>query len=282
MVLSIGVCAIIWLGNTAFTSDPTLAKALVYALPGLFFFPLNKIMMAALNGGRRMGAFALFNAGRVVFIVAAVVFAGFSGVRGEALSGCLSAAELVLFIGLLASNQAALRGAFDAKRLWHWLGRHFRFGVRAMPAWVFAELNSRVDVLVLGLFASSSAIGVYSVGAIFAEGLFQLLVMLRINLDPILAKLIAEGRMTELRRLIDWAKAFGYAAMALTGIAAILVYPIVVPIVFDWSAFGDSWLIFTILTCGLMLSAGFLPSVASCSNPRTRWRRLRSRERWFA
>lgn len=257
--LSISVCAIIWLSNSAFINNPMLAKALVYALPGQFLFPLNKIMMAALNGRRRMGAFALFNAGRVVLIVAAVVLAGFLGVTGERLSASLSVAELILFVGLFASSHAVLHPALSTQRLRHWLREHFRFGAHGVLGGLFAELNSRVDVLVLGLFASSSAVGVYSVGAIFAEGLVQLLLVLRINLDPLLAKLIAEGRMTELRHLIRWAKAFGYAAMALTGVAAILIYPLIVPIVFDWGAFGDSWLIFTILTCGLMLSAGFLP-----------------------
>jgi len=47
--------------------------------------------------------------------------------------------------------------------------------------------------------------------------------------------------------------------MAFAGIAAILVYPLIVPILLDWKTHADSWLVFAILTSGLMLSAGFLP-----------------------
>lgn len=257
--LSFIVCAVIWLGNAAFVGNPALAKAMVYALPGLFLFPLNKTMMAALNGSRRMGLFALFNAGRVALIVVAVVIGGLSGVTGEALPGCLSAAECVLFIGLLAANHTAFRTAAETKELRSWLSRHFQFGSHVMPGGLIAELNSRIDVLVLGVFASSSAVGVYSVGAIFAEGLLQLLVVLRVNLDPILAKLIAENRLADVRCLIDWAKRLGYVAMTVAGIAAILVYPLIVPILFDWNTYAESWLVFAILTCGIMFSAGFLP-----------------------
>lgn len=259
MIFSGLVCAVVWLGNAAFIGNPALANAMVYALPGLFLFPLNKTMMAALNGRRRMGLFALFNAGRVALIVVAVAIAGISGVAGEALPSCLSVAECILFVGLLAANRASFRTVAKARRLRSWLRKHVQFGSRGMLGGLIAELNSRIDVLVLGLFASSSTVGIYSVGAIFAEGLLQLLVVLRVNLDPILAKLIAEKRPADLRRLIDWAKAIGYTAMTVAGFAAILVYPMIVPILFDWNTYADSWLVFAILTCGIMLSAGFVP-----------------------
>lgn len=258
-VISALVCALIWLGNAAFTGNPALASAMVYALPGLFLFPLNKTMLAALNGGRRMGLFALFNAGRVAIVVVAVVLAGIAGVLGESLSGCLSIAEGLLFLGLVVANRAAFRTAAKASRLRSWLRRHLQFGSRGMLGGLIAEANSRIDVLVLGLFASSSAVGVYSVGAMFAEGLLQLVMVLRVNLDPVLARLIAEKHLADLRRLIDWAKRLGYVAMTVAGLGAILAYPVIVPILFDWSTYADSWLVFAILTCGIMLSAGFVP-----------------------
>lgn len=255
--LSALVCALIWLGNAAFTGNPALGSAMVYALPGLFLFPLNKTMLAALNGSRRMGLFALFNAGRVALIVVAVVLAGVAGVAGDSLPGCLSIAEGLLFLGLVVANRAAFRTAASRRR--SWLARHFQFGSRGMLGGLIAEANTRIDVLVLGLFASSSAVGVYSVGAMFAEGLLQLVMVLRVNLDPVLARLIAEKHLADLRRLIDWAKTIGYVAMTTAGLGAILAYPVIVPILFDWSTYADSWLVFAILTCGIMLSAGFVP-----------------------
>lgn len=256
--LSILVCLSIVLILTVMDISESFDQAVRFSLPGLFLFPLNKIMMASLNGQRRTGTFALFNAGRVALILIASGIAGMSGVAGPAITGCLSAAEIIVFAGLAWSSRFSLAGAtFVSAR--EWLNQHVRFASRTVLGGLLNELNSRVDILCLSALTSPTVVGIYSVGSMFAEGLLQLLMVLRINVDPLLARFSSHGRADQLAALISWTKLIAFWGMAVTGIAAIALYPVMVPFVVDWQVFADSWVVFAILIGGIMGAAPFIP-----------------------
>ena len=44
-----------------------------------------------------------------------------------------------------------------------WLKRHLAFGARGLMSGVFLELNTRIDVLAIGLFLSDTDVGTYSI-----------------------------------------------------------------------------------------------------------------------
>lgn len=258
-VISGLVCSGLWLGSHLVTNSQAVHAGLQVAIPGLFLFPLNKILMAALNGQRRMRAFAVFNAGRYVLILGAIVAGAFIGLPSNRVPVCLTIAEVGLFLGLIAANVQLLKLPSVTDGMLDWIGKHLSFGSRGVPGGLLVELNSRVDILVIGAVVNDTAVGIYSMGAIFAEGLSQLFLVLRNNLDPILARLIAEHRRQELDALIAWGKMVGYVAMGIAGILAIALYPFALEILVGKPEFLDSWPVFTILTCGLMLSAGYIP-----------------------
>lgn len=253
------VCSGLWLGRHVVTNSEAVEAGLEAAIPGLFLFPLNKILMAALNGGRRMRAFAGFNAGRYVLIVGAIVAGAFGGLPSDRVPLCLTIAEVALFLGLTAANLRLLRLPSVTGSTRDWIGKHLDFGSRGVAGGLLVEFNTRVDILVLGAVVNDTAVGIYSIGAIFAEGLSQLFLVLRTNLDPMLARLIAEHRWQELDALIAWGKTVGYVGMGIVGLLAIAVYPFVLGVLVGKPEFLDSWPVFTILTCGLMLSAGYVP-----------------------
>lgn len=233
-------------------------QAMRFALPGLFAFPLNKVMMAALNGRQRTGIFAIFNAGRVALILAACIIIGLSGANGSIITACLSVAELVVFSGLIWTIRLRLTGTSSGSiRLWS--ARHVHFASRTMMSGLLAELNSRIDILCLSALASPTVVGIYSVGSMFAEGLLQLLMVLRINIDPLLARFSSQGRADQLAALIAWAKRIAFRGMMIVGATAILLYPAIVPLVVDWPQFAGSWSVFAILTSGIIGSAAFIP-----------------------
>jgi O-antigen/teichoic acid export membrane protein len=58
---------------------------------------------------------------------------------------------------------------------------------------VLLQMNTRIDVLVLGLFWSDHIVGIYSFAATLAEGVYQLLVVLRTNYNPMLVRLTLEA-----------------------------------------------------------------------------------------
>ena len=65
--------------------------------------------------------------------------------------------------------------------------KHLVFGFRGLGAGMFAEFNSRVDVLVIGFFLEDRAVGIYSFAAMLVDGIYHVLAMIRINFNPISA-----------------------------------------------------------------------------------------------
>ena len=66
VVALVVACAAWWLAPVAseVLQSPDVAQGMRFAAPGLFFFALSKVGLGALNGLRRMRAFAVLSAGR--------------------------------------------------------------------------------------------------------------------------------------------------------------------------------------------------------------------------
>jgi O-antigen/teichoic acid export membrane protein len=257
-LISLVVCTVLWFGKGAVIRSDAVVAGLEAALPGLFLFPLNKILMATLNALRHMRSYAVANAARYVLIVVAIPVGAYADLPAERVPVCLTAAELVLFVGLLAATASHLRiPALSSAR--EWARTHLAFGSRGVAGGLLVELNTRVDVLVLGFFTTDATVGIYSIASIFAEGMFQLLLILRINYDPMLARLIAEGKSEQLHALISSGKKLAYAAMAVAGVLAVVAYPFVLQLLIGKAEYAASWPVFAILVAGLMISAGFVP-----------------------
>ncbi|MCJ7544530.1 MAG: polysaccharide biosynthesis C-terminal domain-containing protein [Phycisphaerae bacterium] len=238
--------------------DANVATGMAWATLGLFFFSINKVLMAVLNGYRRMKLYAVFSALRPVLMVAAlggIILAGWPGSR---LAGIFSASEIVLFIGLGTSVRRHL-GVPRWRELKLWIGTHLPFGAKSFASGMLMELNTRVDVLMLGYFTSARLVGGYSLGATLAEGLSQLSIVFRTNFNPLLTRYLTEGRGEELRSLFRKGKRAGYLAVGGVGALAILLFPHVVGFVTRSPDFRQSWLVFAILTGGIIVTAGYTP-----------------------
>jgi O-antigen/teichoic acid export membrane protein len=121
------------------------------------------------------------------------------------------------------------------------------------------EFNTRVDVLMLGLFWGDELVGVYSFAAMLVEGLTQVPIVIRTNVNPLLAQYIGAGAHEQLATLARKTKRTTYIGMLLIGIAAVAVYPFGVQWVTDAPAFLESVPMFIVLMAGLVLSSGYLP-----------------------
>jgi hypothetical protein len=196
VLLALAVTLAFWLARGAlgrWLDSPGTAEAIGWATPGLFFFALNKLLLATVNGLQRMRAFAVYQALRYVLILAAL--AGFALLDRERthaahLAGVFSFAEALLFLVLVPEVWLQVRGGLE--RGWTALVRpHLSFGLRSIGSGVLLELNARVDVLMIGWFLSDRDVGIYTFAAMLAEGLYQLVVVLQNLYNPILARGLA-------------------------------------------------------------------------------------------
>lgn len=230
----------------------------VYITWGLFFFALNKTWLAFHNGCRRMKAFAVFQALRYIFLlICLVVFISFS-VEGNKLAAIFSLSEFVLFI-ILSIYSLRFVKIDISKKVFRWVKEHTVFGSKAAIGNVFEEANTRVDVIMLGIFASDAIVGIYSLAAMLAEGFGQLSVVLRTNVNPILTRYKFEEGNESLRHLVQRGRNMFYKMMIPLGIVAILCFPVVLSALGLSTEFSSAWGLFAILLSGFLISVGYTP-----------------------
>jgi O-antigen/teichoic acid export membrane protein len=225
--------------------------------PGLFFFALNKVLLAIVNGGRRMRAFAVYQSLRYAGILATLFAAMHQEWSGDRLMVVFSVAEAVLFVvaGLDVSRllRAAPRGWGAQVRA------HVVFGAQSAASGVLLELNAKVDVWMIGLYMSDAAVGIYTYAAMVAEGLYQLVVVLQNVYNPILARHLALGEHEAIRAIVRRGRAWSWIGLTVVGALAVLLYPVALDVIGARPEFADSRLPFAILVGGIAAAAGYLP-----------------------
>lgn len=234
-----------------------VGQGMLWMLPGLFFYGLNKVLFAVLNGERRMRAYAVVNGLRPLLWLAVIVLAPIAGWPGEMLPVAFTVEGFLVFIVAFALVWPRHRGG--AESLAPWLAAHARFGGKSFLGGALIEINTRVDVLMLGWFASDAVVGIYSFAALWVEGLTQLLYVLRNQANPILVRLIAAEDWVGLRRFVARGKLATYAGMAAVGAMAVAAYPLLADWFLEIPEPRESWLVFAILMGGVVLGSGYFP-----------------------
>ncbi len=235
-----------------------LRTGIVILACGLPFFALNKALLATLNGLGRLEQYAIGQALRYIFIIGwLLAWLGF-GWPGDTLAATLTLSEVLL--ALVLTTMVRRRARLSPTLIDRGQARELhRFGLRAMWSGAVSEVNTRIDILVLGLFASQSTVGVYSIVALIFEGLMQLPFVLRTVVNARLSVLATPERQDELRVELRPVKLLAFGAMAACAIIAIAIYPVFVHVVLADARFEAAWLPLGILVVGLAIASPYLP-----------------------
>lgn len=182
-------------------------------------------------------------------------------IPGDGLAAVFTFSEAILLASLLITLR---RFWWPATRLtdWRaWLWPRLRFGAKGVFSGALQELNSRIDVLMLGYFLSDGTTGIYSFAALVYEGFLQFAVVLQNNYNPRMSRLLHDDRKRDLEALIRHGRTQTYRI-------ALLIVP-GHRVCSTRSACTSSWLHaptsrtaswpFALLMMGLLASAGFLP-----------------------
>ncbi len=262
LLLSLPIAAAAYLLRNpvaALFESPDMALGLACVAPGLVFFSLNKTLLNVLNAMRHMRAFAVFSAIRTLLILAVIAAVLFMDEPDGFLPAAFTISEVVLFAGLVVYVHAALFALRLPAELRAWLGEHLSFGMRGFFSNLLSDLNTRLDVLMLGYFLADAEVGVYAVAANLSEGFYQLPVVVQRNVNPILGRCFAAGDMGRIDDLARRLRRVMHPMMLMIGLAAIAAYPLAIALFFPEGRFEASWLPFAILMVGVVLYAGYAP-----------------------
>jgi O-antigen/teichoic acid export membrane protein len=231
---------------------------LFFVAPALVLFSLNKTLLAALNGLRRMRLFAALQALRFFVLIAVLSFVAWQRRPPAQLTSSFLVSEAAVFLAAARSVWASVPfGWRDAQREWLW--KHSSFGARGLLSGVFLELNTRIDVLVIGFFWSDEHVGRYSMAAVFAEGLYQCLVVLKNQMNPVLARLWATGAKVELVTLVRRAWRYAYPGLGLVYLAGLGALALLLRFAVHVAVPVEVFACYAILGLGVLAVAGFVP-----------------------
>lgn len=239
-----------------FYGDPDFATSWLLLAPGLFFFSLNKLLLNVVNGANHMRAFALLQGLRYLLILAFVALALHQSWPSARLTLIMTLAEVFLFIPLAGYVLSILPGRPAADR--DMRSRHLAFGLRSCWSGAVIELNTRVDVLILGAMIGSEAAGIYTIAGLFAEGLAMLIFALRSMINPLVGRALSQGRPDEVSALCKRSVRMLMPVMAAASLAVVVLFPTFIQIAFGDDRFSPALSPLLWLLCGLTLSSGWL------------------------
>lgn len=154
-----------------------------FILPAIIFFTINKILLNYINGKKMMKSYAVFQSCRYIMIALVLLACGIWKIESKYLVTCFGIAELFLFLIIFIYLQYKIRilSFPDVK----WFKNHLLFGTSILPANMVIELNSKIDILCISFILDDDyAIGLYSFAVLFAEGFYQIFVVIRRILNP--------------------------------------------------------------------------------------------------
>jgi O-antigen/teichoic acid export membrane protein len=244
-----------WLLNSAHLSD-----GLRWAAPAVALFGFNKVLLAVLNATERLHSVAFLQAFRsIVWLAGAAVLLHIGSAEPILLGQLLLSGEMASAIFGTLILYPVLFFQIEPRIRNEWIARHFRFGLRAMPSNFITDLNSRIDVLLVSVFANDSAVGVYSFASLLAEGVLQIGVIVRTVINSRLVVILISKNQAALLMLRRHAGRLSFLfTLVASTIIALCFAPAIELLQLDPSLRdGESALI--ILLIGVTLSSKFWP-----------------------
>jgi stage V sporulation protein B len=239
--------------------SPAVGEGMLWVAPGLFCFAVNKILLGVVNGLRRMRAFAIYTSLRYLLLAAGLLIARAQHLASDHLAAIWTFTEGTLLLVLAGELVVTVRLSRAAG--WTtWTRQHLGYGVRGVLATLAYEINTKLDVWMLGvLIADKAAVGIYALAAAISEGVMQLAVVVQNNVDPMIAQRYAEGDIAELEAMVKRLRRWFVAALAGVCAVAAAVFPAVIPWLIGDPAFAAGAVPFAILMAGIALASPYLP-----------------------
>lgn len=232
-------------------------QGIKYVIWGLFFFSFNKILLSVHNGLRNMKIFAGFQLLRFLLILIFFFIFTHNNYSPDFLPAVFSFAELTLFILLFIASAKYIKpeSTRRGKKIFF---IQFKYGNKALAGNFLLDVNTKVDIFILGLFLNDAKVGIYSFASTIAEGFMQLPVLYRNNINPIITSIAARRNYDLLERVLHKNIRNSYKLLAFAGIASIIFFPLF-HLIFKLDNFNETFTVYILLAGGVIITAGYHP-----------------------
>lgn len=255
------VMALAWWGRALpgeWFHSPGVGVAFSLVIPGLLFFSWNKVLLSFHNGARRMRLFAVFQFLRFLFLFVGILILCLKGTSPERLAITLFWTEAALSL-LLIPISLRYFSRHTRYEFVNALGENFRFGNRALIGNLLLDLNTRVDVIMLGFYTSDAMVGLYSFAATVAEGVLQLPVIFRNTINPVLSRTWHRGGTDLLNAVVRRNRRVFFRILAPIVLVTIPLFPVGLWVLGMKEQPMMVWSVYAILALGIALTAGYQP-----------------------
>ena len=236
-----------------------VAIGMRYITTGLFFFSINKVLIyGIINGLNRMKLFSLFQSLRYIFILISLIISIAYGFEGEKITLIFSVGEFALFLSLF--TYLSFEVSWWKESLFNsWVLKHIKYGIKCLLGGMLIELNTRVDILMLGFFMKDDIVGIYSFAALFGEGFYQVLIVLQNIINPYIARQFVILDYMEFKKFFCNLRKNTYKYVLILCIFSILIYPKLIDTFTNKLEFNNSFIPFSILIVGITIASGYIP-----------------------
>lgn len=243
--------------KSLFSSSET-TKAIGYTGFGLILFPLNKVLIGYINGLRHMRALAILQTTRYLVVMLGVAFISISSLPFRMATFSFFAAELLTTITTLIylAKVGLLKHMRFTKK---WAIEHLVFGGKGALGSILLDMNTRVDILLIGVFLNESAVGIYSFAAMLVDGLQHILSMLRVNFNPVLVTTMRDKDWPEAKKLLRNSKIYVSLGVVLLTIIVIPTFYLFVSYFVHDKSLLEGWKILVILFGTYAIISGYTP-----------------------
>jgi len=234
-----------------------LPEALTYLLPGIFFFSINKVFFSFYNGLRSMRIFSvMFSLKFVIMLLTVVLLINLNSPGVKSTLAFSSAEGLVFFVFIIFSLKNI---RFDLSSQKEWLIKHFKYGLRVAGGNLLVDVNTRIDVMILGIITNEKTVGLYSLPITIIEGFNQFITAIRNNVNPIITNYFISNRVQELRQKLLKGRNLLYFLGIPLILFTIVIYPYLLSFLGLDEKYGLSYLPYIILIIGFTISWGYQP-----------------------
>jgi len=167
---------------------------------GLIFFSFNKIMMHFMQGMRKILLFSSIQTVKyVLFFIGNAYVCYFDRPITHFGFVILLSEAAVTILSILWYLIQGYSFKIPVSSLLH---KHYKFGKASFAGGIFGDLNAKINILLLGVFFEEDIVGVFSFSFMIGYGLYQLIINVRTNFNPILVEMFSNSDHIGIKKLL--------------------------------------------------------------------------------